>query len=555
MVRPEKQFLCLQPQKCTIVGCGRELANAASLRSHMRTHTKEQPFSCGICKKRFSQVTPSVTCQRRCAGEDPPHACLHDGCTFTTWEPGKLTLHAKIHTSTPVERAVFQCTAAGCDKAYGTQQALGHHVARMHPVPGEEAPFHCNHEDCMYSTALSRDLKRHSVRHAPATIPCTVEGCSRMFKDSGNLRGHIIRAHLHAKDYHCEDCDSAFVTQQELGRHVQQLHSGERPFACDREGCEKVFVSSGKLLAHTRAHLGTRAHPCPVYGCDLSFTQPGHLNRHIDDVHRKDKPFQCHICPNAFSRKYTLDDHVRLHTGETPFVCDVPGCDAAFPQLSGLNGHARGHHSDLHKARHKVEESRVAAHLSSIGLVELMTLGDLLPPPGHYKREHSVFFECFEASTSRRSCRIDFVVGARNGGHVFLEVDERQHRYGYGSNVSCDFKRMHDSTTAALLDTGCDKLRVLWLRYNPHSWHVDGSIVRVPRAAREAWLGARVTSAEPVEAMELEYAFYDLSATGEPDVVGAEDFPVEFASRVVVGTLPALFGRDGDTCEVAYETA
>jgi len=520
----------------------------------MLTHTKEQPFSCGICKKRFSQVTPSVTCQRRCAGEAPPHACLHDGCTFTTWEPCKLAAHAKIHTSTPMERAVFQCIAAGCDKAYGTQQALCHHVARMHPVPGEETSFRCDHEGCTYSTVLAKDLKRHSVRHAPATIACTVEGCSRMFKDSGNLRNHVIRTHSKRKDYTCEECDTAFVARQELEKHAKQVHSGERPFACDREGCEKVFVSSGKLLAHFRAHLGIRAHPCPVDGCDLSFTQPGHLNTHLRDVHRKEKPFACTICPSAFSRRDTLEDHVRLHTGDKPFVCDVPGCGAAFPQRQGLNGHFRMHHSDLHVARHKVEESRVAAHLSSIGLVELKTLGDLLPPPGHYKREHSIFFECVEAATSQRSCRIDFVIGGRTGGHIFLEVDERQHKYGYGSNVACDFKRMHDATTAALLDTGCS-LRVLWLRYNPHSWRVDGSVVRVPQAAREAWLGARVTSAEPVGAMELEYAFYDMSATGEPDVVGAEDFLAEFASRVIVGTTPALFGRDGDVPEVSFKTA
>ncbi|KMQ81364.1 metalloregulatory protein, partial [Lasius niger] len=59
-----------------------------------------------------------------------------------------------------------------------------------------------------------------------------------------------------------------------------------------------------------------------------------------------DKPVHCDICGAALSAKQALDQHMRIHTGETPWVCKFPGCGCAFKQQSALTMHERTHTGD-----------------------------------------------------------------------------------------------------------------------------------------------------------------------------------------------------------------
>ena len=192
----------------------------------------------------------------------------------------------------------------------------------------------------------------------------------------------------------------------------------------------------------------------------------------------------------------------------------------------------RVHHNDTYVARRKVQEQRVCDALVADGWVEWFH-AEAMPPPLHFKREKRIDFACVDAADSW--CRIDFVLGVDGGGYVFLEVDEHQHRFGYGALLSCDMKRMAKVMASLTVEAGEAVPRVAWLRYNPHTWHVDGTLQRrAPRASREAWLCAHLaTLTLDAAPLAIGYAFYDTSSDGVLDVVLNDEFHPAFVEVTV----------------------
>lgn len=56
------------------------------------------------------------------------------------------------------------------------------------------------------------------------------------------------------------------------------LATGEKPFKCKWDGCERRFARSDELSRHRRTHTGEKRFECPM--CHSRFMRSDHLAKH-----------------------------------------------------------------------------------------------------------------------------------------------------------------------------------------------------------------------------------------------------------------------------------
>lgn len=273
--------------------CGQRFARQHLLVSHMHVeHTVDdfQHLKCGHCAIILPCEQILYTHQRRqCANPNKSVRCEHCGIRFqwqSVCDAHILKMHNKIATS-----------------ACSTQMPK---TAKDQRKPTGKS-FEC--DVCAKRYRRRYHLKRHLKTHAKSNDTYSCEKCKKDFNRKDNLMSHM-RLHLPdkheqeakeqqerpGKSYECDVCAKQYQRRDHLKRHLKTHAKSNEKYSCEK--CKKVFIRKDNLNSHMRLH------------------RPDKLEK---------EAALCVICGRSFSSGSNLIVHIRRHTGEKPYKCDM--CD------------------------------------------------------------------------------------------------------------------------------------------------------------------------------------------------------------------------------------
>ncbi|KAM4652080.1 uncharacterized protein O3C94_014418 [Discoglossus pictus] len=211
---------------------------------HQSIPTRDKPFVCSECGKRFINKSWLVRHQQTHSGEKP-FACSECGICFAL--KSSLLSHERHHTNDKP----FVC--AECGKRFINKSWL---VSHQRTHTGEK-PFACS--ECGKCFSRKSVLICHETIHTDVK-PFVCSECGKCFSYKSNLVVHQ-RIHTEVKPFVCSVCGKCFSHKSNLVSH-QRIHAGEKPFVCSV--CGKCFNQRTHLVGHQKFHTGEKLLACSV---------------------------------------------------------------------------------------------------------------------------------------------------------------------------------------------------------------------------------------------------------------------------------------------------
>ncbi len=134
--------------------------------------------------------------------------------------------------------------------------------------------------------------------------PYACRHCTARRRKKYRLKEHIYETHGGDPSFACYECGQAFGRKHVRKVHMR-IHTDERAFHCNVEGCNERFKQSSTRNKHVRTHTGERPYHCEAQGCNRKFSNSGGRDVHMRSWH----PVHCLWCNKPFATEARMRDH------------------------------------------------------------------------------------------------------------------------------------------------------------------------------------------------------------------------------------------------------
>nr|XP_026483321.1 zinc finger protein 660-like [Vanessa tameamea] len=306
--------------------CSKSYRTINELRAHRNTHTRENIYTCDICKSEYLYKSTLVKHILWHMGLNKRYICHTCGNSFND-----ITNLNKHITAVHKKLKLFKCTF--CSKEFAANKNLKIHT-RIHTG---ERPYKC--KTCDKAFISSSNLGKHENKHENkkkfgGIYICKY--CKSVFDHRGIYTSHL-RSHLSARKYNCALCDENFVNGYSLKRHMER-HSNVKKYSCDK--CDRKFTTKANLKNHEKHHdprrLKTnRKVKIERVKCEVCKKLVTNIDKHLNAHHNK--RHRCDFCHKAYAERNTLTRHVKQFHDGVRHECDV--CGKTFVNSTSLKTH------------------------------------------------------------------------------------------------------------------------------------------------------------------------------------------------------------------------
>lgn len=227
---------------------------------HMRKHTGAVPFSCSICRKKFSSKR-------------------------------KLGFHMKYHPSQTLNCVI-------CRHRFLIATDLKEHEAKC----VLKRRYECHLCKSLFSYLSS--LRRHMPQHT-GILRFNCKYCSKGFTRKEYLNDHL-KKHSSESLFKCTKCQTPFDDEKSQHEHLEKC-SKRKLFQC--QACEYSTFSNIYAENHKRMHIGNDKFKC--WYCTEVFLQLKDVLCHVKNVHNKKSLFECPHCHKGYCRWIMWNKHVK----------------------------------------------------------------------------------------------------------------------------------------------------------------------------------------------------------------------------------------------------